>query len=165
MAFGVRKGACGTGTVADGRTESVCIEYIDEARESLDLDFRFRVARHVGSGEMREHPFELEMLEGKCRADVVKVFGVESVTVHARVDCEMCLAGRSCFAKELVKGYGCAEVRNRSRKLELDEVSKICRRARAEYEYRQVHAVLAKQHAFADMGDSQIVRTAEFSGE
>ena len=165
MAFGMRERACGTRAMANGRAESVGIEHIDETRKALDLNFCFRVARHVGSSEMREHAFELEMLEAEGRADVVEVFGIKTVAVHARVNSEVCLAFRACFTEELVEGNSSTEVRDGGGQLGFDKVRKVRRRAGAEHENRQVHAVLAKQHAFANVGDAEVVGTTELGGE
>jgi len=165
VTFGVRERACRTGAMADGRAESVCIEHIDESRKALNLNFCFRVARHVGSSEMREHAFELEMLEAESGADVVEVLSVKAVAIHARVNGEVRLAFRTGFTEELVEGDCRAEVRDGGGQLVFDKVRKVRRRARTEHENRQVHAVLAKQHAFADVGNAEVVSTAELSGK
>ena len=165
MAFGVSERACRTRTMADGRAESVGVEHIDESRKTLDLYFCFRVAGHIGGREMREHAFELEMLEGERCADVIEIFGVKTITVHACINGEMRSASRSRFSKELVEGDCRAEIRDRCGQLEFDKVGKVRWRAWAKYKYGQVHAVLSKNHSFADVGDSQIVCTAEFGGE
>ena len=151
--------------MANGRAESVGIQNIDESRKALDLDFSFRIPRHVGSSKMREHSLELEVLERKRRTDVVEVLSVKAVTVHARVNRKMRLAGRTGFAKELVKSHRCAEVGNRRRELEFDEIGEVCGSAGTEHKNRQVHAILAQQHALTDVSDTQIVCTTKLGGK
>ena len=48
--------------MANFRAEAFSFENVNEASETLNLDFRLRGPRHVGCGEMREHTFELEVL-------------------------------------------------------------------------------------------------------
>ena len=73
----------------------------------------------------------VEMLEAEGCADVVEVFCIKAVAVHARVNREMRLAGRTGFAKELVKSHRGAKIRYRSRQLEFDKVGEVCWSARA----------------------------------
>ena len=114
---------------------------------------------------MREHPFELEVLERKRCTDIVEVFSVKTITVHARINREMSLASRAGFTKELVKRNRSAEIGNRRRQLEFNEVGEIRRSARTKHKNRQVHAVLAKQHAFADVRDTKIVGATKLGGK
>ena len=165
VAFGVGEGACRTRAMANLRAKSFGFQHVDKARETLDLDVRLRVPRHVGRGEVREHPFKMQALEGECRADVVEVLGVEAVAVHARIDGEVRLAGRPRFLEVLVERHGGTDVRDGGGQLELDEVGEVRGSAGAEYENRQVHTVLAEQHSFADVGHSQVVGTAELGGK
>ena len=165
VALGARERACGTAAVADFGAESFGFQHVHESRESLYLDIRLRVPRHVGRGEVREHPLEFQVLEAQSRTNVVEVFGIETVAVHARINCEVRLAGRPRFAQELVERHCGTDVRDGCRKLELHEVGEVCGSAGAEHQDRQVHAVLAEQHALADVGDTQVVRTAELCGK
>ena len=165
VAFGVRERSCRTGTMADRRAESVCVKHIDESCKALNLNFCFRVARHVGCSEMREHAFELEMLEGEGCADVIEVLGVKTVAVHASIDGEVSLAFCASLTEELVKSNCGAEVCDGCGQLVFDKVGEIRWCAGAENENRQVHAVLAKQHAFADVGDAEVVGTASLGGK
>ena len=151
--------------MTDFRTEAFRFKHVHEPREALDLDIGFRVPRHVGCGEVREHAFELETLEAERRADVVEVLGIETVAVHAGINRQMRLAGRARFLEELVERHGRANVRNGGSELEFDEVGEVCGRAGAENQDGQVHAVLAKQHPFADVGDSEVVSATELGGK
>ena len=165
MAFGVRERACGAAAVADFGAQAFGFEHVDQPSKALDLDFGLGVPRHVGCGEVREHAFKMQVAQAEGRADVVEVLGIESVTVHAGIDGEVRLAGRSRFAQELVEAHGRADVRDGGGELEFHEVGKVGGCAWAEHQDGQVHSVLAKQHAFADMGDSQVVCTAELGGK
>lgn len=114
---------------------------------------------------MREHAFEFDVLQVQYGTDAVEVLGVEPVAVHAGVDFDVGLACGTGFSQELVEQLGGAEVRNGGGQLKFYEVGEVGRRAGAEYQDGQVHAVLAQQHAFANMGDTKIVGTAELGGE
>ena len=77
----------------------------------------------------------------------------------------MRLAGGARIAKVLVERHCRTDVRDGGGQLEFYEVGEVGRSAGTEYENRQVHAVLAQQHAFANVGHSQVVGTAEFGGK
>ena len=147
--------------MANFRAKTFSFKNVDKAREPLNLHFGLGIPRHVGRSKVREHSLELEVLERKRCADVVKVFGIKAVAVHASVNSEMSLAFCTSFTKELVKGHCSADVGNGCRELVFNKVRKVRRCARTKHENRQVHAVLAKQHAFADVGDTEIVGTTE----
>ena len=145
--------------------KSFRFKHIDQARKALNLNFGLRVPRHIGGRQVREHAFEVKVLEAEGRANVVKVFGVKTIAVHAGIDREVGLAGSSRIAQELVECHGGTNVRNSRSQLEFDKVGEVSRSAGAKYQNRQVHAVLAKQHAFANVGDAQVVSTAELGGK
>ncbi len=165
MAFGVRERACRAATVANWRADTFGFQNIDQAAETLYLNVRLGVARHVGRGEVREHPLEFDMLEVKRRADAVEIFGIKAVAVHARVYCKVGTACRPRFLQELVKELRRAEVRNRGGQLKFYKIGEVGGSAGAKHQDREVHAVLAQEHAFVDVGYAEVVGTTELGGK
>ena len=93
---------------------------------------------------MGEHPFETQILEAERRTDVVEVFGIKAVAVHAGIDGEVGLAGGFRLAQELVECHSGADIRNGCSQLEFNKVGEVRRCAGAEYQNRQIHSVLAE---------------------
>ena len=109
---------------------------------------------------MGEHSFDFQMLQGEDPADRIEVVKAYTVAVHPRVDRKVSLAVQIVFFEVLVEGDGGLQVGKSRGQLKFDKVREVSRNARSENQNRKVHAVLAKEHTFGKMGDTQKIRSA-----
>ena len=152
--------------MANFGTDAFVCQKFDEVRKTVNLALRAFVrclVEHVGSGEMGEHTFHFEMLQGQNLADCIEVVKAYPVTMHARVDGEVCLTMQIVFFEILVESHRGLQVGKGGSQLEFDEVREIGRNAGTEDENRKIHAVLAEQHAFGKVRDAQKIRPTVFS--
>ena len=63
VAFGVGERACRARAMANLGAESFGFQNVDQACKALNLNFGLRVPRHVGGSQVREHAFEVQVLE------------------------------------------------------------------------------------------------------